>query len=130
MHLFHIKLAGIRLVRPYRLRVGAYRDAQTRKQLCRNGSRSHTADGLTAGGTAAAPVIPESILFIKGVIRMAGTVDLHDVSVIPRSLVRVHHRHGNRGPRCPSLKDTGKNFHPVRLLAFGRKAALPRFSAV
>ena len=88
-----------------RFRVGFYLNVQGFQQLCRDSARCHASDRLTSRRTSAAPVIPESIFFIEGIIRMSRTVIAGDLAVILRMLILIPHQHRNRRARRPPLKN-------------------------
>src|SRR5699024_6638126 len=100
------------------------------QNLRRDGSSRHSGDGLPARRTAAAPVIPETIFAVKGIIRMSRTINVHHVGVILRTLVFIKHYHGNRRSRGLSLKDSRENLHLVALISLGGIPGLSRFSSV
>ena len=56
-------------------------------------------DGLPPGGAAAAPVIPEAVFTVVGVIRVSRTVVGGDLRVIPGALGLIvnDHRNGRAG---------------------------------
>src|SRR5699024_4373017 len=110
--------------------VGAERDTQLIQKLGRYGACGYPADGLTAGGAAAAPGIPEAVFGVKGKSRWSGPVEGGNIRVVPGTLGGVPHQKGDGSSCGLSFKDTGEDLHRVILLPGGGEAALPGFPSV
>ena len=88
-----------------RFRVCFYPNVQGFQQLCRDSACCHASDRLASRRTSAAPVIPETVFFIEGIICMSGTVITGDLTVILRMLILVPHQHRDRRARRPPFKN-------------------------
>ena len=110
--------------------VGPHPDAQALKEAGRDGSRRHPPGGLPPGGPSSSPVVPEAVFQIEGVVRVSRTVHLHEIPVVPGSLIGIPNHHGNGRARGPALKHAGEDLHLIPLRPGGGESALPRFSPV
>ena len=106
------------------------RDAQFAKELHSNGTGCHPGNGLSGGGTAAAPIVPETIFLIIGIVRMSGPVVAGNLAVVGGSLGFVVYDHGNGGAGGPTLKRTGQDLHSVILFSGRGIAGLAGLAAV
>ena len=91
---------------------------------------SNAPDCFASGGTPPAPVIPEAIFCIKGIVCVSGTVAVLDLSIIPGTLVFISYDHGDGRPGSFSFKGSGKDFCKVVFTALCRKLILSRLSSV
>src|SRR5699024_1105014 len=84
-----LKLLFRNSIRPDRSCIGADFDAELTEQERRHSASGDASDRLSAGRTAAAPVIPEAVFFLECIVRMSRTVGEGDLSVIPGAQVQV-----------------------------------------
>ena len=61
---------------------------------------------------------------------MTGAVIRCDLTVILGVLIFVKYDQRNRSSGCPSLEDTGEDFHPVRFAALCGVTALTGFAPI
>ena len=119
----------------YRIRADCFcvctdRDAKFAKQKRSNGAGGNAADSFPAGRTPAAAVVAETVFFCKGVIRMTGTEELGNISVIAGTLILVAYKKRDGSTCCLSLEDAGQDFDRISLVSLGCKSALTWSSAV
>ena len=91
------------------LGIGADEDAQLSQDLLRNGAGGHPANGLSSGGPASAPVVPEAIFGEEAPVGVSGPKGVRDVAVIPGVLILIANQKGNGRPGGLSLEDAGEN---------------------
>ena len=95
-------------------RQGADFDAELTEQERRHSASGDASDRLSAGRTAAAPVIPAAVFFLECIVRMSRTVGEGDLSVIPGEMVMVAEDVYKRQGRHPEPSDGGMPSHAGR----------------
>ena len=83
------RVKGINLYRADGFGVGAEGNVQFAENFGGNGSGCDSSDGFASGGASAASVIAESVFLVEGVVCVAWTVGVGDVSVVSGTLVCV-----------------------------------------
>ncbi len=81
------------------------------------GASGDPADRSRAAGSAAAAVIAEAVLGVKGEVGMAGAVFVLDVGVILALLILIAKDDADRGAIGLALEDAGPDFRHVLLVA-------------
>ena len=88
-------------------RIGRDMYADRGEQAGSDRTGGHPADRLSSGGTSASPVIPDTILAVKCIIRMSGTVAVLYLTVVPGALVLVLYEDRDGRAGRPALKYAG-----------------------
>ena len=105
-------------------------DSQPLEDLGCNGSCGNPPDCLPPGGPAAAPVVPDAVFGVKGVICMSRTIAVFDFAIVPGALVLVMHDNGDWRSGGLAVKDAREELCPVCFASRRGEFALPRFPAV
>ncbi len=113
-----------------RLGVGGDTDPKLLQEPGCHGSGGNASDGLPPGRPAASPVVPESVLGVKGVVGMPRTVTFPDPAVIPGALVLIADQQGDGRSGSLPFKDAGEYLYLIGFISCGSIFVLTGFPAV
>ena len=82
-------------------------DSKSIQNFAGYGACRPTSCGLPPGRTSAAAIVTEAVFGIESVVRVPGTLYVHDITVITGALVPFADLDGNRRPGRLSLEYTG-----------------------
>ncbi len=87
-----------------------------------DGPGGHPHGGLPRRGAAAAPVVPETVFLLVGVIGMAGAEAVHDLGIVLGALVGIVDHQADGGAGGLALEDAGEDLHLIGLAPLGGMA--------